>query len=116
MRVLRIVPNIAAGDAAARQTFYEDFLGLGVVMDHGWTATYASPEDASHQVSAIDRDASAPVDPAVSFGVDDVDAFHAAAVRHGVEIVYGPVDEPWGVRRFFVRAPGGAVVNIVGHR
>ena len=24
-------------------------------------------------------------------------------------------DEPWGVRRFFVREPGGLVLNILGH-
>ncbi len=24
--------------------------------------------------------------------------------------------EPWGVRRFFVRAPDGTVVNVVSHR
>jgi hypothetical protein len=25
-------------------------------------------------------------------------------------------DEPWGVRRFFVRDPDGNVINIVSHR
>jgi hypothetical protein len=24
-------------------------------------------------------------------------------------------DEPWGVRRFFVRAPDGNIINIVSH-
>jgi len=120
MKIERIVPNIAApdvaGEGAARKAFYEEFLGLDLVMDLGWIATFAAPDDASHQLSAIDRDATAPVVPAVSLGVDDVDAFHALAVRQGIEIVYGPADEAWGVRRFFVRAPGGAIVNIVGHR
>jgi catechol 2,3-dioxygenase-like lactoylglutathione lyase family enzyme len=36
-----------------------------------------------------------------------VDAAHAEAVRAGHEVIYGPVDEPWGVRRFFVRDPHG---------
>ena len=27
-------------------------------------------------------------------------------------MVYPLTDEPWGVRRFFVRAPGGHVINV----
>jgi hypothetical protein len=34
----------------------------------------------------------------------------------GCEIVHSLTDEPWGVRRFFVREPNGRVVNILGHR
>ena len=45
-----------------------------------------------------------------------VDAAHAEAVRAGHEVIYGPVDEPWGVRRFFVRDPNGAVINVMQHR
>jgi uncharacterized glyoxalase superfamily protein PhnB len=48
--------------------------------------------------------------------VDDVDAVHARAVSLGLEIVYPLVDEPWGVRRFYVRDPFGNVVNILAHR
>ena len=44
--------------------------------------------------------------------VADVDAHHADAVRRGLEIVYPLTDEPWGIRRFFVRAPGGQVINV----
>jgi uncharacterized glyoxalase superfamily protein PhnB len=29
----------------------------------------------------------------------------------GLEIACGPADEPWGVRRFFVRDPSGRLVN-----
>jgi uncharacterized glyoxalase superfamily protein PhnB len=44
-----------------------------------------------------------------------VDAAHAEAVRAGREVIYGPVDEPWGVRRFFVRDPQGIVVSVLAH-
>jgi uncharacterized glyoxalase superfamily protein PhnB len=54
--------------------------------------------------------------PAVSVEVDDVDAAYAAAVARGSEIVHPLTDEPWGVRRFFVRDPTGNVINILGHR
>ena len=33
----------------------------------------------------------------------------------GCEIVHPLTDEPWGVRRFFVRDPNGAVINVMRH-
>ena len=60
-------------------------------------------------------DASASLQPDVSIEVDDVDAVHAAADRLGYEIVHPLTDEPWGVRRFFVRDPNGKVLNILSH-
>jgi uncharacterized glyoxalase superfamily protein PhnB len=47
--------------------------------------------------------------------VDDVNAAYESAVRLGAEIVHPLTDEPWGVRRFFVRDPDGHVLNIVSH-
>ena len=39
----------------------------------------------------------------------------AEARRRGYEIVHPLTEEPWGVRRFFVRDPNGVVVNVVAH-
>ena len=61
------------------------------------------------------RDATAPEDSVMSVPTDDVDAAYAEAQRLGHEIVHPLTTEPWGVRRFFVRAPDGNVVNVVGH-
>jgi catechol 2,3-dioxygenase-like lactoylglutathione lyase family enzyme len=47
---------------------------------------------------------------------NDVDVAYAEARRRGYEIVHPLTEEPWGVRRFFVRAPDGNVINIVSHR
>ena len=44
-----------------------------------------------------------------------VDAAHAEAMHGGYEVIYGPVDEPWGVRRFFVRDPNGVVISVLAH-
>ena len=63
----------------------------------------------------VRHDATAPVLPDVSIGVDDVDTAHAAARELGCEIVYPLTDEPWEVRRFFVRDPNDKVLNILGH-
>ena len=34
----------------------------------------------------------------------------------GFGILYDLTDEPWGVRRFYIRDPFGKVVNILSHR
>ena len=49
----------------------------------------------------------------ISIGVDDLDATEAAVRAAGVEVVYGPIQEPWGLRRFFFRDPAGNLVNVV---
>nr|WP_256461134.1 VOC family protein [Blastococcus sp. PRF04-17] len=68
------------------------------------------------QISLMTHDETAPVVPNVSLRVDDMDAAYAAAVREGAEIVHPLTDEPWGVRRFFLRDPDGHVVNVLSHR
>jgi uncharacterized glyoxalase superfamily protein PhnB len=54
--------------------------------------------------------------PDMSIEVSDVDDVHAQALLRGDDIVYPLTDEPWGVRRFFVRDPNGVVVNLLQHR
>ncbi|MCA1664980.1 MAG: VOC family protein, partial [Myxococcales bacterium] len=39
--------------------------------------------------------------------VDDVDAYHARAIAHGVEIVKALAGEPWGTREFGLRTIDG---------
>jgi catechol 2,3-dioxygenase-like lactoylglutathione lyase family enzyme len=115
MPVRRIVPDFHAQDPGASRAFYVDVLGLEVVMDLGWVVTFAAPGNPTAQISVMRDDASASVQPDVSIEVDDVDAVHAAAQRLGHEIVHPLTDEPWGVRRFFVRDPNGKIVNILSH-
>ncbi len=116
MLVKRVVPDFQAPEPAAGAAFYAEVLGLEVVMDQGWIVTYAAPGNPAAQISVMRGDATAPVTPDASVEVDDVDAAHAAAQRRGSEIVYPLTDEPWGVRRFFVRDPNGKVLNVLTHR
>jgi predicted enzyme related to lactoylglutathione lyase len=115
MGVRRVVPDFQADDPAASREFYAEVLGLEVAMDLGWIVTFAARGNAAAQISLMQRDASASVQPDASIEVDDVDAAHAAAQRLGCEIVHPLTDEPWGVRRFFVRDPNGKVLNILSH-
>lgn len=115
MTVKRIVANIATGDIATAKRFYHDVLGLDVLMDLGWIATYGSSEKMTVQISfAVEGGSATPV-PDLSIEVDDVDATLAAMTKAGFPIEYGPADEPWGVRRFYVRDPFGRLVNILAH-
>jgi catechol 2,3-dioxygenase-like lactoylglutathione lyase family enzyme len=116
MRVERIVPDLTSRSTADAVAFYGRVLGLEPVMDHGWIVTLAAPGRPGAQLSLLTHEATAAVVPDVSVEVDDVDAAHAAATGAGAQIVHPLTDEPWGVRRFFVRDPDGHVVNVLGHR
>ncbi|MBZ9806761.1 MULTISPECIES: VOC family protein [unclassified Mesorhizobium] len=116
MKVRRIVANIETRDIAAAKRFYHDVLGLDVLMDQGWIATYGSGERMQVQVSFMAQGGSGTPVPDLSIEVDDVDAALDAMKSAGFAIEYGPADEPWGVRRFYVRDPFGRLVNILSHR
>jgi predicted enzyme related to lactoylglutathione lyase len=116
MAVLRIVANISAADPAAARAFYEELLGLKLVMDFGWILTFASDEQqAMPQMSVMSEGGSGTPVPDLSIEVDDVDEVFRRTVAAGLEIVHPITDEPWGVRRFFVRDPFGKIVNILSH-
>jgi catechol 2,3-dioxygenase-like lactoylglutathione lyase family enzyme len=116
VRVSRITTNLAVPDLEASKTFYTGYLGLSTEeFNLGWVARYTSPHTGAH-VQLVTRDATAPEDSVISVHTDDVDAAYEEAERLGYEIVHPLTTEPWGVRRFFVRAPDGNVVNIVAHR
>lgn len=84
-------------------------------MDMGWVATLATGTDGPIQVSVVSDGGSGAQVPDMSIEVDDVDALHDRAVSMGAEIVYPLTDEPWGLRRFFVRDPAGKCLNILQH-
>ncbi len=110
----RAVPNIRSDAPAEARDFFVGLFGFEVAMDLGWVMTLRAPDDPSVQVTIIsNEDMSA---PGISVGVPDVDAVHGKAVEQGLEIAYPLRDEPWGVRRFMLREPGGTIVNVVSHR
>jgi len=81
----------------------------------GWVARYQSP-DGNAVVQLVTGDATAPEDSVISVHVGaDVDEAYEEAKRRGYEIVHPLTEEAWGLRRFFVRAPDGNVINMAGH-
>lgn len=116
MDVRRINLNIKSDSLEQSREFYTELLGLNVGMDLGWIITFVSPSNPTAQLSVIQQDATAPVHPDVSIEVADVDALHRKAIERGEDIVYPLTNEPWGVRRFFLRDPNGKIVNVMMHR
>ncbi|MBE1490912.1 VOC family protein [Plantactinospora soyae] len=116
MRVIRVIADLRVADVEAARSFYTDYLGLGTEeFNLGWVARYTAP-DSGANLQLVTRDATAPEDPAISVQVDDVEGAYEDAQKLGYEIVHPLTTEPWGVRRFFVRAPDGNVINIAHHR
>ncbi|MBB5664261.1 VOC family protein [Rhizobium leguminosarum] len=116
MTVLRIVANIQAPDITLARRFYQDILGLDVVMDHGWITTFGATRPMNVQLSIASEGGSGTPVPDLSIEVDNLDAVFEAMSAAGFPIEYGPADEPWGVRRFYVRDPLGKLVNILVHK
>ena len=117
MRVTQVFADLTVDDIETAKEFYADYLGLTEeAFNMGWVARFVSPETGA-VVQLVTRDANAPENPVISVAVgDDVDEAYAEAQRRGYEIVYPLTTEPWGIRRFFVRAPDGTVINMVSHR
>jgi catechol 2,3-dioxygenase-like lactoylglutathione lyase family enzyme len=114
MTVRRIMPYHQSSDFAATRAFYTrvlaleegDFGGGYIGFGSGPAQVLFAPPGAQPALP----------DMGVDVGSREaVDAAHAEAVRAGHEVIYGPVDEPWGVRRFFVRDPNGVVLSVLAH-
>jgi catechol 2,3-dioxygenase-like lactoylglutathione lyase family enzyme len=115
MQVKRIIANMPAAEPAGVDAFYRGVLGLELAMDHGWIRTYAGAERMTVQVSFASEGGSGTPVPELSIEVDNLDEALRRVQAAGIALVYGPAEEPWGVRRFYVRDPLGRLVNILQH-
>ncbi|OFE18706.1 glyoxalase [Humibacillus sp. DSM 29435] len=115
MRATAIMTNLHVADIEAAKGFYTDFLGLSTEeFNMGWVARYTSP-DTGVNVQLVTRDRTAAEDSSISVATDDVEGAYEEAQARGYEIVHPLTTEPWGIRRFFLRAPDGTVINIASH-
>lgn len=115
MTIKRIVFDIAASSVDEVRAFYGEIFDLETVMNQGWIATLASGETAPAQLSIMTEGGSGAPVPDASIEVDNLDEVYARATARGCPIVYEITDEPWGVRRFFLRDPAGKVLNVLAH-
>jgi catechol 2,3-dioxygenase-like lactoylglutathione lyase family enzyme len=115
LKVHRIVANVETADPALAEKFYKDVLGLELLMDMDWIRTYGSKAKTPVQISFMSEGGSGTPVPDLSIEVDDLDTAISNCKERGFRIEYGPVVEPWGVRRFFVRDPFGRLINVLSH-
>jgi predicted enzyme related to lactoylglutathione lyase len=114
MAVKRIKPNILSSDFESSRTFYTDVIGLNGGKGLDWIIFFGT-EQREVQLSVMALDIEAHQHPQVSIEVDDVDDVYRRAIAAGAEITYPITDEEWGLRRFFVRDPNGAIINVTQH-
>ena len=114
MAVKRIKPNILSERFDESRAFYNDVIGLDGGEGPDWILFFGT-DQREVQLSVMKLDIKAHVHPDLSIEADDVDTVHARARAAGAEIVYPLTDEEWGLRRFFVRDPNGAVINVTQH-
>jgi catechol 2,3-dioxygenase-like lactoylglutathione lyase family enzyme len=113
--VKRIKPNILSEHFDESRAFYNDVIGLAGGEGLDWILFFGTDQP-EVQLSVMKLDIKAHVHPDVSIEVDDVDAVYDRAQTARAEIVYPLTDEEWGLRRFFVRDPNGAVINVTEHK
>ncbi|WP_099158239.1 VOC family protein [Virgibacillus ndiopensis] len=115
MKVKRIVANVETQDITKARYFYGEVLGLDQLMDLEFIATYGSHEKMDTQINFLSEGGSRTPVPDLSIEVDDLDNALDRIKKAGIPIEYGPVKEPWGVRRFYVKDPFGKLINILVH-
>jgi catechol 2,3-dioxygenase-like lactoylglutathione lyase family enzyme len=115
MHVIRVTIDLTVTDVEEAKAFYGGYLGLdGQETGLDWVTRFVVPNSGEH-IQLVSQDATASENPQLTVKVDDVDDAYAAARRRGYEIVHPLTTEAWGIRRFFVRAPDGTVLNIAQH-
>ncbi|MDU9418616.1 VOC family protein [Staphylococcus lloydii] len=115
MTVKRIVANVGTQNIQKAHQFYSEILGLEQLMNHDFITTYGSGETSQVQISFLTEGGSDTQAPDLSIEVDNLDELLTAFKEIDYNIEYGPVSEPWGVRRFYVRDPFRKLVNILEH-
>ncbi len=114
----RIVPNIYSNDVEKSKQFYTDFLGMDLALDMDWILTFISKENKTAQISILRNDTNKPLENSaifLSIEVSDIDNWYEEAKNQKIEIVYPITNESWGVRRFFIKDPNGATINLLAH-
>ena len=113
--IKRIVANIKTDNGRRAQAFYQDILGLELLMDLEWIQTYGNTSKMPVQLSVATEGGSGTEVPDLSIEVENLDTVLQRLKSASIDLEYGPVSEPWGVRRIYVRDSDGKLLNILQH-
>ena len=113
MAVTRIVANLTAPNPIELAQFYRNVFELDLPFDMGWITFLSKDTTQRIELHTASGGGSGTELPVISIGVEDLDATEAAVRAARAEVVYGPVRESWGLRRFYFRDPAGNLVNVV---
>jgi len=109
-------------DLGTAKRFYEQVFRLPVFFEDENSAVFKFGDtlvnllEASEAPELVEPVKVAAEEAGVRFvftvAVDDVDAMCEELEGHGVEILNGPIDRPWGIRTASFRDPGGHIWEI----
>ena len=109
-------------DLGKAKQFYENAFGLPVVFEDDNSAVFkigetlinllktTAAEELIRPATVGSPEAGARL--VFTIQVDDVDAMCAELAAHGVELLNGPMDRPWGIRTASFKDPGGHIWEI----
>jgi len=116
------VITIFAEDLPATRAFYREVFGLPLVFEDPVSAVFKFDNLLLNVLRASEAPALVEPEPVGAAGagprymptirVADADATCAELARHGVALLNGPVDRPWGRRTAAFRDPAGTVWEI----
>ena len=104
------------------KAFYQDVFGLRLIFEDENSAVFRFANTGINLLRAeaagelvnpgavAGRDVGARL--VFTIGVNDVDAVCAELAAHGVDLLNGPVNRPWGVRTASFTDPGGHIWEI----
>jgi catechol 2,3-dioxygenase-like lactoylglutathione lyase family enzyme len=104
-------------DFDAGRHWYRDVLGLRVSREYGAgghvTGVVFFLGGGFLELVSGASPVADPAGAALWLQVHDVDAEHARLAAAGVEVLRGPVDEPWGLRECWVADPDGVRIALI---
>lgn len=116
MKVKRIVSNIASENPEKADAFYREIFGLDLLTDIGWFRMYGGSSETTVQLNIATEGGAGAAVADISIEVDDLDIAIERVKRAKIDIEYGPITEPWGLRRFYVRDPFGKLINVLQYQ
>lgn len=121
MQLSDLYPIVMTDRLAECRRFWVEQLGFEVVFEASWIllvgsggsrrlVAFMAPD---HPSTPPGRERFGEAGLLLTLETEDVDAEHTRLAGLGIEILHGPVDEPWGQRRFLIRDPAGVWVDVV---